>query len=349
MKDVATLVFGQSEEEIDDIPQSPVDLIEQVSEEEDSKGLQLSSDFKKLMKLFAEVFPENFIPTAPRSPPSEFTLGKAPKESAFMKMVLSRSSKRALKMMNEWMLSKKEQGKTAFAFPPAKLASRSSLWYQTGESFGLGIPASSRGDFSNLVDSSRRVAMGRTKFCWSTSELDHLLKGIFRAFEVFNFLDWTLGALGRKMGLFSTTDKEELVHLMSCMDKGIRDGASELAALFSAGILKKRTHLCSFLANGVTSSQKAELIYAPFSSHLFPQDLVKEISTSLAQKTTQDLISKTAKKVLPTTFMTKKSKAEASVLQGSQPFRGRPSGRGSSRAGRRYAARSASRQGRNRT
>ncbi|XP_066959092.1 30 kDa salivary gland allergen Aed a 3-like [Macrobrachium rosenbergii] len=56
LKDVATLVFGQSEEEIDDIPQSPVDHIEEVSEE-DSKGHQLSSDFKKTYETFCGSFP----------------------------------------------------------------------------------------------------------------------------------------------------------------------------------------------------------------------------------------------------------------------------------------------------
>ncbi|XP_068214725.1 uncharacterized protein [Palaemon carinicauda] len=208
-----------------------------------------SLDFRKVLALFKEMYPDQFVSAAPRSPPSEFALGTQSSAPAFTKLVLARSSKRALRVLGDWMQSKKHLGKTAFLFPPAKLASRSSVWYATGEVLGLGVPASAQGDFSSLVDSPRRLAMRRSKICWTPSDLDHLMKGVFRAFEVFNFLDWCLGALSRKT---SPSDKETSMLIMSCMDKAIRDGSSELAASFVSGVLKKRENLCSFLSAGVT-------------------------------------------------------------------------------------------------
>lgn len=219
------------------------------------------------------------------------------------------------------------------------------MWYETGESLGIGVPSSSQGDFSRLVEASRCTAMMKSKVFWSASEMDHLLKGIFRAFEVFNFLDWTLGALGKKMEASKNADTEDLVHIMACMDKALRDGANELAALFSAGILKKRAHLCSFLSTGVTTTQKSELLYAPRSAHLFPQELVKEVTAALSQKATQDLITKSAKKVMPTSFVARKNRGEAPV---SQPFRFKSLSRGNSRSAGRRSTKRGYRQGRHR-
>ncbi|XP_064118813.1 uncharacterized protein LOC135223853 isoform X2 [Macrobrachium nipponense] len=328
-------------------PPSPFGPIEDLSDEENQRDLQPSLDLKRLMKVFTELFPENFFPAAPHSPPSEFTLGKTSKKSDFTKMVLLRSSKRALKIMKEWMDTKRDQGKAAFSFPPARLPSRSSIWYDTGEALGLGVPASFHGDYSSLVDASRWTGMGKTKVFWSSSDMDHLLKGIFRAFEVFNFLDWTLGSLGKKLEASKSTDTEELVHLMSCIDKALRDGSNELAALFSAGILKKRAQLCSFLSNGVTPIQKAELLFAPLSTHLFPQELVKEVSSALTQKATKDLMTKAARKVLPSSFSAQKLKESRPLPQVSRPFRGRSLSRGSTRPVSRGSKKRGFRQGRN--
>ncbi|XP_068250145.1 nuclear speckle splicing regulatory protein 1-like [Palaemon carinicauda] len=99
-QDVSTSVRAVSEEGIDN-HLSPIELLEEFSEGEDPKTLHPSFDLKKLMRVFTEEFPDYFLPVAPRSPPSEFTLGKAAKESHFTKMVLSRSSKRALKMLGD--------------------------------------------------------------------------------------------------------------------------------------------------------------------------------------------------------------------------------------------------------
>ncbi|XP_068217898.1 uncharacterized protein [Palaemon carinicauda] len=152
LQDASTTVRVLSEEESDD-HFSPAELLDDFSEGEEPKSLHHSVDLKKIMKLFTEQFPDQFVPVAPRSPPSEFTLGKAAKESLFTKMLLSRSSK-------------------------------------------------------SLVDSPCRLAMRRTKILRSTSEFDHLLKGVFRAFEVFNFLDWTLGALGKKVSTLKDPDTQ---------------------------------------------------------------------------------------------------------------------------------------------
>ncbi|XP_068226095.1 uncharacterized protein [Palaemon carinicauda] len=123
------------------------------SDVDEPKAVPPSMDFKKIMMIFKELFPDHFVAVAPRSPPSEFALGLAATKPAFTKLVLSRSSKRALRLLGDWLDTRRSLGKTAFAFPPSKLASRSSVWYDTGEVLGLGVPASAQGDFSSLVDS----------------------------------------------------------------------------------------------------------------------------------------------------------------------------------------------------
>ncbi|XP_068216596.1 trichohyalin-like [Palaemon carinicauda] len=149
------------EEDPDEIL-SQEEQLDDILEGEEEKPPQHSVDLKKLMLVFTELIPDNFTPVAPRSPPSEFIFGKAAKTSFYTKMVLSSSSKRALKLMGAWLDSKKALGKTCFVFPPAKLASKSSVCYETGEVLGLGVPASAQGDFSNLVDSSCPLAMRKT-------------------------------------------------------------------------------------------------------------------------------------------------------------------------------------------
>ncbi|XP_068227485.1 uncharacterized protein [Palaemon carinicauda] len=299
------------------------------SDLDEPKSTQPSLDFRKVLALFKEMFPDQFVSVAPRSPPSEFVLGMPSSSPAFTRLVLARSSKRALRVIGEWMQSKKSLGKTAFTFPPARLSSRSSVWYATGEVLGLGVPASAQGDFSSLVDSPRRLAMRRSKICWSSSDLDHLLKGIFRAFEVFNFLDWCLGALSRKI---SPTEKETSLLIMSCMDKAIRDGSNELAASFVSGVLKKRENLCSFLSAGVTPCQRSELLFAPLSKCLFPEDLIKEIAASLIQKDTHDLVASSARKATPLPTLSARPRMDTPASRFIPPFRGRASSRGGARA-----------------
>ena len=54
------------------------------------------------------------------------------------------------------------------------------------------------GDFSGLVDSTKRAVFSNAKVAFTPSELDHLVKDVFKAFEVVSFLDWVIGlCLGR--------------------------------------------------------------------------------------------------------------------------------------------------------
>ena len=70
-----------------------------------------------------------------------------------------------------------------------KLVRRRYGFYATGSLPSLGVSASSQGDFSGLVDSSKRTSFANAKIMFTTSELDHLVKDSFKAFEVVSFLD----------------------------------------------------------------------------------------------------------------------------------------------------------------
>ncbi|XP_068205053.1 proline-rich protein 36-like [Palaemon carinicauda] len=301
------------------------------SDVEESKLSPLSIDFRKVLALLREIYPDHFVSAIPRSPPSEFSLGVQQAKSNYTKLVLARSSKRALRILGEWLQSKQHLGKTSFMFPPTKLASKGCVWYATGEAPGLGVPASAQADFSSLVDSPRRTAMRRSKVCWTFSDLDHLLKGLFRAFEMFNFLDWCLGALSKKT---SPADKDSAMLIMSCMDKAIRDGSGELASLFVSGVLKKREQLCTFLSASITPCQRSQLLFAPLSKFLFPEELVKDLSAALIQKDTHDLVASSARKSKVATSVPKTYRspvADTPATRFIPPFRGRAPSRGSSR------------------
>lgn len=72
--------------------------------------------------------------------------------------------------------------------------------YVTGKAPSLGVTASSQGDFSSLIDfASVKV--------FSSSELDHLVKNLFKVFKVLSFLDWTIRVLAKKIEDFKGLDE----------------------------------------------------------------------------------------------------------------------------------------------
>lgn len=88
---------------------------------------------------------------------------------------------------------KREQGKAAFAFLPSRLTSRRYLSCGTGEAPSLGGAASSQGDFLGFIDSTCCSAFPLAKVMFALTELDHLMKNLCKVFEVFSFLNWTVG------------------------------------------------------------------------------------------------------------------------------------------------------------
>ncbi|XP_064117095.1 serine/arginine repetitive matrix protein 1-like [Macrobrachium nipponense] len=299
--------------------------LEDVSEEEVPRAAGLS-DYNILAALLVQEFGDSLSPAAPPSPRSLFSSTKASKGSSCLKMHPTISMKKALQGVGDWFKSKEEAGKTVFSCPPSKLSGKQGIWYETGEPMGLGLPSLAEADFSTLVDSSRRHSLPTAKTTWGMTELDHCLKGLFRVLEVFNFLDWFLGALARKTLDPEFLGPEELNSILSCMDKAVRDGSGELASLCGAGILKKRAVYNSFLTKSVSPVQRVSLLYAPLSNQLFPNKLVKDISHSLAEKATQDLLAQLSRKVRPAASSTRKEKFPVQ-----EPFRGGPSHRSSFR------------------
>lgn len=96
-------------------------------------------------------------------------------------------------------------------------------------------------------------------------ELDHFVKDLFKVFEVFSFLDWTVGALAKKIKDFSDLAGDiasDCLGVLSCADKAIADGPLELAALFSLGLLKKRKLWCSFTTKSHSDLEIGSFVFA---------------------------------------------------------------------------------------
>lgn len=116
---------------------------------------------------------------------------------------------------------------------------------------------------------------------FSSSELDHLLKNIFKVFEIYSFLDWVIGALARRIE--DCPDRTEdfafdWLGVLSCSDRPISDSSLELASLFSMGM---------FTSKGVSPTEESALLFTPLDrSRLFPQITVKEILSDLQSKPT---------------------------------------------------------------
>ncbi|XP_064090887.1 serine/arginine repetitive matrix protein 1-like isoform X1 [Macrobrachium nipponense] len=317
-----------------DSPVAPVEEGELLSssepaDEEQPSTSSSTSDYQVLARLLRDLFGDKFQPSAPRSPPSQLASLKTRRTPGFVKMSMSLSTKRAFKKVHDWMDSRKAQGKTSFALPPSRLSGKAGIWYETGEDVGLRVPSSSQGDFASLVDAPRRSLLSSAKVSWTLSELDHHLKGLFRTMEVFNFLDWCLGVLDLQSRSPDSISLEELSSVLACMDKAVRDGSDELAARFCTGLLKKRALYCNFTAKSVSPSQRAELLFAPLSSHLFPQSMVKDLAVSLQEKATQDLLAQLSRRpaVLSATPLGQASKKQK-PFHGGASSRSSPRGRG---------------------
>ncbi|XP_064119520.1 uncharacterized protein LOC135224451 [Macrobrachium nipponense] len=297
--------------------------------DEEQPSTLSSSDYQVLARLLRDLFGDKFQPSAPRSPPSQLASSKTRKTPGFVKMSTSLSTKRAFKKVHDWMDSRKAQGKTSFALPPSRLSGKAGIWYETGEEVGLRVPSSSQGDFVSLVDAPRRSFLSSAKVSWTLSELDHHLKGLFRTMEVFNFLDWCLGALDLQSRSPDSICLEKMSSVLTCMDKAVRDGSDELASHFYTGLLKKRALYCNFTMKLVSPSQRAELLFAPLSSHLFPQSMVKDLAASLQEKATQDLLAQSSRRpAAPSTTPIGQASKKQKPFCGGASSRSSPRGRG---------------------
>lgn len=179
--------------ESEDLTLSPIS-----SEEEEVEQDQPSSAYPSLLKYFLFCFLDIFSPET-SSPSSAFMMRQPTEVSRLPKMVLSSSSKKALSSIESWLTEKRDMGTAVFCTLPFCLSKRRCLTYVTGEVPSLGVTASSQGDFSSSVASSRRSSFSSSKILFMTSELEHLTKDIFRVFEILSFLDWTVGALAKKI------------------------------------------------------------------------------------------------------------------------------------------------------
>ncbi|XP_068224008.1 micronuclear linker histone polyprotein-like [Palaemon carinicauda] len=92
--------------------------LDDVSEDED-KPSNAAGDYRVLSFSLLELYGEQFQPAAPHSPQSQFSRKKAKKQSAFIKMKLSISARKALAKVDEWMKERRQAVKTTFSFPPA--------------------------------------------------------------------------------------------------------------------------------------------------------------------------------------------------------------------------------------
>ncbi|XP_066981529.1 uncharacterized protein [Macrobrachium rosenbergii] len=294
------------EEEIDQEPASP-------------------SAYAALLRYLLANYPSYFAPAPPSLPASTFLMVKQPDHRTLLpKLVLSPAAHKSFKKMGNWLSARREQGKVSFAFPPSCLVRKRYLSYMTGEAPSMGVSACSQGDFSILIDSSHRSSSS-AKIVFSSTELDHLVKEMFKVFEVLSFLDWVVGALAKKI-----EDHKDLasditsnwIGVLSCADKAVRDGSLELSALITFGVLKKREVWCSFTNEGLTQPQKSALMFSPLDkNHLFPQDTVKGIASSLEKMMTLDLLTQSSRSPEDASHFQART---TSPLQ-QQPLRGRRS------------------------
>lgn len=110
--------------------------------------------------------------------------------------------------------------------------------------------------------------------------------------------------------------------VLGCAGRAVRDGAVELATIYTTGVLKKRDLWCSFTAKGVTPSERSSLLFAPLvKDSLFPQDIIDWISVDLQKRSTQDLITQSTKRTnFPARMSTATTRMSSPLQQ--HPFRG---------------------------
>lgn len=206
--------------------------------EEDVEKDQPASAYAYLLKFFLFSYLTFFSLMAPLSPGSAFMMRQATGSSNLLNMVLSSSSQKALSCIGYWLANKRDLGKATFCTPPSHLTETRYLSYVTGEAPSLGVSASSQGNFFSLIDSTRHSAFVSVKIGFLSTELDHLVKDLFKVFEIFSFLDWKVGALTKKIEDCAAPPDNftaDWLGVLSCVDEAFRDGSQELAALFTLG------------------------------------------------------------------------------------------------------------------
>lgn len=156
--------------------------------------------YAALLTYLLQNFPGFFLPVVRTSPASTFFISDKPTDSSRLpQMVLSSSARKALSELDSWLSEKRGGGKSSFSYPPSCILRWRYSSYNTREAFSLGVAASFQGDFSGLIDMSRRSAFAVAKVMFSPIELNHLLENLFRVLEVVSFLDWLVGALACKI------------------------------------------------------------------------------------------------------------------------------------------------------
>ncbi|XP_066978941.1 uncharacterized protein [Macrobrachium rosenbergii] len=156
------------------------------NEEESNKDVEEDSTPSAYVALrfLLRSFPAFFSPVAPSTHRSTFLMSNQPAEhSRLPKMVLSTSTRKALSEADAWLSVKREQGEASFIFPPAHLSHRRYSSHATGEAPSLGAAASSQGDFSGLINSSRGSTFSLAKVMFSSAEIDHLLRNLYKVFK----------------------------------------------------------------------------------------------------------------------------------------------------------------------
>ena len=302
-------------------------------EEETTEDDSSPSAFRALLNFLLLEFPDYFSTPEPTLPDSSLGINVASSlKTPLPKMVLSPSALKAQQDLAVWLATKRDAGKAAFAVPPSRLTKRRYGFYNTGETPSLGVAASTQGDFSSLVDAPRRSALTSSKILFSNSDIGHAVKSSFRGLELFSYLDWIVGCLGKKISTsesLSDDEANDLLGLLSCADKAVKDGTFEMSSLSSFNVLKKRELWCSLVNKGVTQSQKSALLFADISKEaLFPSSLVSDISSQLSKKSTSDLLAQAIKPRMPPRQFPQVSNPFSYNIRS---FRARGRGRGSSR------------------
>ena len=305
MEQLAALRTGDKDDRLDSvidvlsktlpsIPKTPVEL----GDEGEPEDVSYSANFRRLLKVIMSKFPpeeQTKEEKDNRSQVQKKTEELRPKPS---KLILSPMVKCRIEAIDE-ILEKKQEATNPAPFLSLFLKAKGASSYFTGDVAAGSITPHLQTELDHMLEGLKKKNFKSSKVAFSFSELDILLKGLFRLIEMWSFLDWGLGALDDGLSAIKEklTDQadisyaEEVQGYVTCLDKAIRHGTGETSHVYTNMILKKRDHVLSMVKKSLSDNKKAALRLSPVSSFkLFEEQSIKETCEDMRKVCETDLI-----------------------------------------------------------
>ena len=233
--------------------------------------------------------------------PWQVVHGSPPKEKP-KSLQMNCAVRSRMVFMDQSVAKKKEALKPNVTFAPF-LRLGAANYYKTTDSPDTSVSRSTLNQLAGILDDNRIKFLDQSKVSFTMSEVDGLVKSIFRELEIWSFTTSAFEVMGDGFKLLEQKLPEQDRHIaqeygsyLKCLDKAGRHGIGEAAHAFSNILLKKREHVLSMTTPEIAAYQKTDLLFSPVSSFkLFVPEVVKDTAKQIRESMQSSALANAAK------------------------------------------------------